>query len=78
MYPLDNCHETIIINFIKSLYAHPFIKIETNGMSTQLFGDYDHVMKAIQIEMKKSFLIQQKVVFTIKVVNAQLDEKPSF
>ena len=46
-------------------------------MSTQVFGDYDNVMTAIQKEMKTSFLLKQKVVFTIKVINSHLHEKPS-
>ena len=63
--------------FIKHLKRHPFIFLETNGMSTQVFGDYDNVMTAIQKEMKNSFLLHQKVVFNLKVVNAHLQEKTS-
>ena len=78
MYPLDKAYEAPIIQFIKNLRSHPFIKVETNGMSTQLFGDYDNLMHAISTEMKNSFLTNDKVVFTLKVVNAELHEKPSF
>jgi uncharacterized protein YqgV (UPF0045/DUF77 family) len=78
MYPLDKSYETAIISFIKGLRSHPLIKVETNGMSTYLFGSYDHLMKAIQIEMKQAFLSQEKIVFNLKVVNAHLQEKPSF
>ena len=46
-------------------------------MSTQVFGDYDNVMTAIQKEMKNSFLLKQKVVFNMKVVNAHFQEKPN-
>ena len=45
-------------------------------MSTKVFGDYNNVMTAIQKETKNSFLLQQKVVFNMKVVNAHLQEKP--
>jgi uncharacterized protein YqgV (UPF0045/DUF77 family) len=77
MYPLDVNYIEPISFFIKRLKRHPFIYLETNGMSTQVFGDYDNVMTAIQKEMKNSFLLQQKVVFNMKVVNAHLQEKPS-
>ena len=77
MYPLDINYIEAITLFIKNLKKHPFISLETNGMSTQVFGDYDNVMKALQKEMKTSFLLEQKVVFTIKVVNSHLQEKPS-
>merc|ERR1712078_650693 len=49
-------YETSIIHFIKQLRTYPFIIVETNGMSTQIFGDYDNVMHAINTEMKNSFL----------------------
>ena len=77
MYPLDVNYIEPITFFIKRLKRHPFISLETNGMSTQIFGDYDNVMTVIQKEMKNSFLLQQKVVFNIKVVNAHLQEKAS-
>ena len=77
MYPLDVNYIEPITFFIKRLKRYPFISLETNGMSTQVFGDYDNVMTAIQQEMKNSFLLQQKVVFNMKVVNTHLQEKPS-
>ena len=77
MYPLDVNYIEPITFFIKRFKRYPFISLETNGMSTQVFGDYDNVMTAIQQEMKNSFLLQQKVVFNMKVVNTHLQEKPS-
>jgi uncharacterized protein YqgV (UPF0045/DUF77 family) len=75
MYPLDDNFIEPITFFIKRLKIYPFISIETNGMSTQIFGDYDNIMIAIQKEMKNSFLLQQNVVFNLKVVNAHLQDK---
>ena len=77
MYPLDVNYIEPITFFIKRLKRQPFISLETNGMSTQVFGDYDNVMTAIQKEMKNSFLLHQKLVFNLKVVNAHLQEKTS-
>ena len=78
MYPLDKNYIEPITTFIENLRKHPFIKVETNGMSTQIFGNYDNVMKAVNNEMKSAFLIHNKVVFSMKVINAHLQEKPSF
>ena len=78
MYPIDNNYIEPIITFIKNLRKHPFISVETNGMSTQVFGDYDNVMKAINNEMKATFTANDKVVFSMKVINSHLQEKPSF
>ena len=77
MYPLYVNYIEPITFFIKRLKRHTFISLETNGMSTQVFGYYDNVMTAITKEMQNSFLLQQKVVFNMKVVNAHLQEKPS-
>lgn len=78
MYPLNASYEEPITGFIKKLRSHPFIKVETNGMSTQLFGEYDHLMRAVQQEMKATFLTNDKVVFTLKMANSDLHEKPTF
>ena len=77
MYPLDVNYIEPITFFIKRLKRQTFISLETNGMSTQVFGDYDNVMTAIQQEMKNSFLPQQKLLFNMKVFNTHLQEKPS-
>ncbi|MEE2700248.1 MAG: hypothetical protein VYD71_02660 [Bacteroidota bacterium] len=77
MYPLNEDYKPSIIQFIKNLRKHPFIKVDTNGMSTQVFGDYKRVMKAINSEMGNTFLLEEKVVFTLKVINADLQENPN-
>ena len=78
MYPLKEDYKPSIIAFIKSLRTYPFIKVNTNGMSTQVFGDYKRVMNAINTEMENTFLNSNAVVFNLKVINADLEEKPKF
>ena len=78
MYPLKEDFKPSIIAFIKNLRNYPFIKVETNGMSTQVFGDYTRVMNAMNTEMEKTFLNENSVVFTLKVINSDLEDKPSF
>ena len=78
MYPLKEEFKPSIISFIKNLRKHPFIKVDTNGMSSQVFGNYKRVMQAINTEMENTFLNENSVVFTIKVINSNLEEKPSF
>ena len=65
MYVLSAEYNPAIINFIKRLRNHPFITIETNGMSTQVFGDYKRVMKAINTEIKNTFIIFTKFFILI-------------
>jgi uncharacterized protein YqgV (UPF0045/DUF77 family) len=57
--------------FIDRLNMHPEIEAQTNGMSTQVFGEYDIVMKILQTEIKTSFENPYSV-FVMKVVNADL------
>ena len=72
MYPLNADYIPPIITFIKRLRKHPFITAETNGMSTQVFGDYQRVMNAINTEMKNTFTEEGKVVFNLKVLHGNL------
>ena len=38
-------------------------------MSTQLFGDFDDLIKILKIEMKNTFKNQSTSVFNLKIVN---------
>lgn len=78
MYPLHQQYVDPIIDFIKELRSYPDLEVETNGMSTQVFGDYEIVMGALNSEMKEVFLNNKKVVFNLKVINSHLQEKPQF
>lgn len=78
MYPLKENFKPSIIAFIKNLRKYPFIKVTTNGISTQVFGEYKRLMNAINTEMENTFLNENPVVFNLKVINSDLEEKPNF
>jgi uncharacterized protein YqgV (UPF0045/DUF77 family) len=78
MYPLKENFKPSIIAFIKNLRKYPFVKVTTNGMSTQVFGEYKRVINAINTEMENTFLNENSVVFNLKVINSDLEEKPNF
>jgi uncharacterized protein YqgV (UPF0045/DUF77 family) len=78
MYPLKEDFKPSVITFIRNLRKYPFVKVDTNGMSTQVFGEYKRVMNAINTEMENTFLNENSVVFTLKVINSDLEEKPNF
>lgn len=78
MYPLKENFKPSIIAFIKNLRKYPFIKVTTNGMSTQVFGEYKRVMNAINTEIENTFLNENSAVFNLKVINSDLEEKPNF
>lgn len=68
-YPLGREHIPPILDFIHRLNCYPDIEVKTNGLSTQVFGDYDTVMNAIREEIRKSFELPLSV-FVIKLVNS--------
>lgn len=73
MYPLDAAYGTPILRFIERLRQNDGLKVQTNNMSTQVFGEYDTVMAALNREMKKSFEENETVVMVMKVVNLGLE-----
>ena len=75
-YPLNNNYLEPIKNFIKNLNTYSDIKVQTNGMSTQVFGKYDQVMNALTIEIKKASELDHSV-FVMKIVNADLQKTTS-
>jgi uncharacterized protein YqgV (UPF0045/DUF77 family) len=72
MYPLDKGYGTPILKFIDRLRQHEGLVVETNNMSTQMFGDYDLLMSALTKEMKRSFEEEDAVVVVIKAINMDL------
>lgn len=73
-YPLNIEYIPPIKNFIDRLNSYDRLRVKTNGMSTQVFGEYDEVMKVLTAEIKKSFEIPHSV-FVMKIINADLDIK---
>lgn len=67
--PLQDDFEQHIINFIKKLRASGLTILE-NPLSTQVFGDYDSVMKVLNSEIKEAFVLMDKGLLFIKVVKS--------
>lgn len=70
-YPLNEEFIPHIVDFIERLKLHRDIECRTNGMSTQVFGEYPVLMKALTTEIEKSFALPHSV-FVMKVINADL------
>tara|TARA_B100001287_G_scaffold263096_1_gene253630 strand:+ start:138 stop:398 length:261 start_codon:yes stop_codon:yes gene_type:complete len=78
MYPLEKKYKDQIINFIKKLRRHKNIEVISNGMSTQVFGDYDNVIYLVNKEIKLAFKSKNKIVFNLKIVNSDLSKIEDF
>lgn len=72
-YPLYEEFIPHIKDFIDRLNQNKKIVVRTNGISTQVFGDYDEVMATLTKEIKKSFELPHSV-FVMKVINANLQK----
>jgi len=71
-YPLKEEYIAPIQGFIDRLNTYNNIKVLTNTMSTQVFGDYFEVMEILTKEIHKSFELPGSI-FVIKIINANLN-----
>ena len=71
-YPLNVEYIPPIKGFIERMNKYEKLRIKTSGMSTQVFGEYAEVMKALTAEIEKSFELPHSV-FIMKIINADLD-----
>ncbi len=68
LYPLAEEFIPPIQAFIDRLNTHDGLKVVTNSMSTQVFGDYDRVMSVLTREMRTTFADGRKAIFVMKVL----------
>lgn len=70
-YPLKDEFKAAVLDFIERIQNYPNLEISRNGMSTQIFGEYNDVMSILTKEIKKSFELPSSIFF-LKIVNADL------
>jgi uncharacterized protein YqgV (UPF0045/DUF77 family) len=73
MYPLTPDYEEPIIAFIHRLRSFAGITVATNGLSTQLTGEYDVVMQAITEALRPTMEGATTVSVVMKVLNVEID-----
>ena len=71
-YPLEVQFIPHIKNFIARMNEYKNLVVNTNTMSTQVFGEYFDVMTALTNEIHGSFE-QPHSVFVMKIINADLE-----
>ncbi len=65
--PLQDNYEELIISFIKKIRASGFTVLE-NPLSTQIYGDYDDIMKLLNREIKLALELMESGLMYIKIV----------
>ena len=68
-YPLSENFISPIDNFISCLKKYDSIELRTNNMSTQLFGEFDDLIKILKVNMDKTLKNETNSVFDLKIVN---------
>ena len=67
LLPLNNDFKTSIKNFIQKLRTLGF-KVLENPMSTQIYGEYDALMSALQQAIKEGFENESAVDLNMKII----------
>ena len=67
LYPLTPDYEPVILDFIRLLRAQPGISVATNGLSTQLTGEYSDVMNALTVAMEPTMAGSVTCSFVVKL-----------
>jgi uncharacterized protein YqgV (UPF0045/DUF77 family) len=68
LYPLRDEFIPPIAALIERLNAHPGLKVQTNSMSTQVVGEYRHVMNTLTVEIERTFITLPRAVVVMKVL----------
>ncbi|HYX75209.1 MAG TPA: YkoF family thiamine/hydroxymethylpyrimidine-binding protein [Steroidobacteraceae bacterium] len=72
LYPLKADFVPAIHEFLERLNGAAQVRVVTNSMSTQVYGPYDAVMRALRDELRTTFEAladaQDKAVFVMKVL----------
>ncbi|PKH90591.1 MULTISPECIES: hypothetical protein [unclassified Pseudoalteromonas] len=71
-YPLHQDYIPFIQGFIDRLNEYDDLKVITNTLSTQIFGDYDLVMQVLSTEIKRSYEEFGKAIFVCKFLSGDL------
>lgn len=74
LYPLaEKAYKDKIWQFIETLKQNKAIKVVTNGMSTQVFGEYEQTTQFVFNEIKTFHQEVDSAVFIIKLMAADRD-----
>ena len=68
MYPLAREYRPLIQAFIDRLNTHPELEVDTNALSTQIWGDLDRVLAILAAEMERTAAAGPQTVFVMKVL----------
>ena len=74
MYPLHQDYANKVLSFLANINQYEGIVVETNGVSTQIFGEYNQLMDLLRTEIKE-VLEEQSAMFVLKIGKGELRYK---
>lgn len=72
MYPLTDGYKQEVKAFLRRLNRQENVEVITNGVSTQVFGEYDDVMSAYTDALKPSMEGEIAIAVISKIINSHL------
>lgn len=66
IYPLHADYKKKVKSFLKKLHRHEGLTIESNGMSTQIFGAYDRIMEVLHVDIRET-LEKEEAMVVLKI-----------
>ena len=72
LYPLNSDYIPAIQDFIDRVQLNPNVAVKRNDLTTQIYGDYDHVMDLLKVEILHSWQVYGSGVFTVKILMGDL------
>ena len=73
MYPLRQDYHDQVLKFLEVLHRQDHISIRVNALSTQVQGDHDTVMNAVNNATKALFNTGLKASFVMKLLPGEID-----
>jgi len=70
LYPLTENFEEVVVNYIQEIKKVEGLRVEVNGLSTQVFGEYDLLMNSLA-KINKSTFINNKCVVVMKMAQGE-------
>lgn len=72
LYPLAAEYRSVIQGFVDRLAGYDDIRVNTNTMSTQIFGDFRRVMQVLTDELEVLYQQTPSQVLVCKFINRDL------
>lgn len=72
LYPLAEEYRSVIQEFVDRLASYDNIAVQTNTMSTQIFGEFRQVMSVLTEELERVYQRAPSQVLVCKFINRDL------